>query len=161
MLAYLGLGANVGHAADTLKSATEVIRALPSIDGLTSASIYRSQALEVADKQADYYNTVLAVQCTCTAMELLAQTQAIEQQFGRTRPYWHAPRTLDIDLLLYGAASVAHPLLQLPHPRLTARRFCLEPLLELHPDGQHPLLGRLESYRAALRGQELSVYAAV
>ncbi len=91
----------------------------------------------------DYLNAVAALDTTLEPEALLQALHAIEAQQGRDRPYHHAPRTLDLDLLLYGERVVHTPRLTVPHPRLHLRAFVLAPLLELQPDLEHPELGSL------------------
>jgi 2-amino-4-hydroxy-6-hydroxymethyldihydropteridine diphosphokinase len=82
----------------------------------------------------DYLNAVVELRTTLTAMDVLALLQALENQAGRERPYRNAPRTLDLDLLLYGDAHIEAPALEVPHPRMWGRAFVLLPLAELAPE---------------------------
>jgi 2-amino-4-hydroxy-6-hydroxymethyldihydropteridine diphosphokinase len=98
---------------------------------LQASSFYRSAPVDSSGP--DYINAVAEVATTLTAPHLLAALQAIEQAAGRERPYVNAPRTLDLDLLLFGSARVASVLLTVPHPRMWERAFVLRPLHELAP----------------------------
>ncbi len=129
LLAYIGLGANLGDAADTVRTAIEGLNRMPASRVLAVSSLYRSAPIE-ADGP-DFINAVAALQTTLTAYELLAQLQALEAEFGRERPYQNAPRTLDLDLLLYGDRQIATDDLTVPHARLHQRAFVLLPLAEL------------------------------
>jgi 2-amino-4-hydroxy-6-hydroxymethyldihydropteridine diphosphokinase len=138
--AYVALGANLGDAAAALRQAIESLQGLPStVLGLRSA-LYKTAPLDsdCADQPRgpgdDYINAVVQLETTLSAPALLVQLQQIEQQAGRQRPYRNAPRTLDLDLLLYGSASIASEQLSVPHPRMWQRAFVLVPLAEIAPD---------------------------
>ncbi|MDI1245300.1 MAG: 2-amino-4-hydroxy-6-hydroxymethyldihydropteridine diphosphokinase [Rhodoferax sp.] len=132
VLAYLALGANLGDAQATLRAATVSIAALPATRLVAASSLYRTAPLESTGP--DYLNAVMAVATRLNAPELLECLQQIENLAGRERPYRNAPRTLDLDLLLYGHASIDSPALQVPHPRMFERAFVLLPLAEIAPD---------------------------
>ena len=143
--AYVGLGANLGDALGTLREAVARLRALPSTRLASVSSLYRTAPIDSTGP--DYLNAVAALDTALSPEALLAALQAIELDHGRERPYRNAPRTLDLDLLLHGAAVRTTPMLTLPHPRLDQRAFVLHPLLELAPDvcdpAGTPLAGRL------------------
>lgn len=129
--AYVALGANLGDAAQTLRDA---LRALDKVSGvrlLRASSLYRTAPIDSSGP--DYINAVAEVGTTLTAPALLSAMQAIENAAGRERPYHNAPRTLDLDLLLYGNACIASPTLTVPHPRMNERAFVLVPLAEVAP----------------------------
>lgn len=130
--AFVGLGANLGDAGRALADALQGIASLPGTRLVRSSRIYRSAPVDAGGP--DYLNAVAQLQTQLTAPELLAQLQALEQAAGRERPYRNAPRTLDLDLLLYGDARIASALLTVPHPRMRERAFVLLPLQELAPD---------------------------
>ena len=129
--AYIGLGANLGDPAQALRSAILHLGAIPGVRLLQSSSLYRSAP--VGSSGPDYINAVVEVATTLNAPSLLTAMQAIELGAGRERPYVNAPRTLDLDLLLYGSAGIASPSLTLPHPRMWGRAFVLLPLHEIAP----------------------------
>jgi 2-amino-4-hydroxy-6-hydroxymethyldihydropteridine diphosphokinase len=131
VVAYVGLGANLGDAQQALHEALAAIARVPGTRLLRSSRVYRSAPVEAAGP--DYFNAVAQVETTCTAPDLLEQLQAVERAAGRERPYRNAPRTLDLDLLLYGGARIDSPLLTVPHPRMRERAFVLLPLRELAP----------------------------
>ena len=129
--AYVGLGANLGDAVRAVNDAIDRISQLAATTITARSSLYRSAPVGAGGP--DYTNAVVALQTRLSAPELLAQLQRIEQDAGRTRPYRNAPRTLDLDLLLFGSASVASERLTLPHPRMMERAFVLLPLAQIAP----------------------------
>ena len=130
--AYVALGANLGDAQATLRWALAAIGRLDGCHLTASSSLYRTAPIDSSGP--DYLNAVAAVQTTGTAPDLLARLHQLEQQAGRDRPYRNAPRTLDLDILLYGSAHVHSPRLTIPHPRMGQRAFVLVPLAEIAPD---------------------------
>lgn len=129
--AYVALGANLGDAADTLRKALQALGGTRGLRFVKASSLYRTAPIESSGP--DYLNAVAEVATTLTAPALLHALQAIENAAGRERPYRNAPRTLDLDLLLYGRASVDSPELTVPHPRMRERAFVLVPLAEIAP----------------------------
>lgn len=127
--AFVGLGANLGAAVATLASAFTALSGLPHTRLVARSSIYRSAPID-ADGP-DYVNAVAQLRTALEPEALLAGLQAIEQAHGRERPYPNAPRTLDLDLLLYGSRRIEAPGLTVPHPRLHRRAFVLAPLAEI------------------------------
>ena len=132
VLAWIGLGANLGDRRATLRTALAVLGALPCTRVQRVSSLYGSAPLDAGGP--DYLNAVVQVQTTLAPHALLAQLQAIEQAAGRERPYRNAPRTLDLDILLYGDQVIDTPTLTVPHPRMPERAFVLHPLAELAPE---------------------------
>jgi len=147
--AYIGLGANLGDARAALDAAAAALAALPGTSGCARSSLYRSAPVD-ADGP-DFVNAVVALDTALDASAL----QAIEAAAGRERPYRHAPRVLDLDLLAHGDTRITTPALTLPHPRLQQRAFVLRPLLELAPDLVLPGLGRLADHLAATADQRI------
>lgn len=137
--AYVALGANLGDAAMALRQAVNAINALPQTQVRQTSSLYKTVPLDTdSSREApatgpDYFNAVVALQTGLSAPALLEQLQQIERLAGRERPYRNAPRTLDLDLLLYGSARIDSARLTLPHPRMTQRAFVLVPLAEIAP----------------------------
>lgn len=129
--AYIALGANLGDAADALSEALQALTACAGIDRVRASSFYRTAPVDCVGP--DYVNAVAHIDTTLDAMALLALLQALEQAAGRQRPYRNAPRTLDLDVLLYGSACIVSPHLTVPHPRMAQRAFVLVPLAELSP----------------------------
>ena len=134
VIAYVALGANLGDAAAALQQAIHDLNALPLTRVSKTSSIYRTAALGVdssCDSSPDYHNAVVELQTRLSAPDLLNHLQQIEQAAGRERPYLNAPRTLDLDLLLYGGGSIDSVNLTVPHPRMWQRAFVLVPLAEI------------------------------
>lgn len=129
--AYVALGANLGDAAGALRDALQALAQTSGISGLRCSRLYRSAPVDASGP--DFINAVAELRTVLSAPDLLDALQAIETDAGRLRPYRHAPRTLDLDLLLYGSASVSSPRLTVPHPRMWQRAFVLLPLAELAP----------------------------
>ncbi|GAB6083943.1 2-amino-4-hydroxy-6-hydroxymethyldihydropteridine diphosphokinase [Desulfuromonas carbonis] len=140
-MAYLGLGANLGAAVATLAAARDLLAALPQSRLVAASALYRTAPVGGPAGQPDYFNAVLALATALEPTLLLEHALAIEGHFGRRRLQRWGPRTLDIDLLLFGERLLDLPGLQLPHPRLHQRRFVLEPLCELAAELLHPRLG--------------------
>lgn len=133
IVAYIALGANLGDAAQAVRDAIQAINALPQIQVTKQSSLYRTAAQESDASSPDYINAVIEVLSTQPAYSLLEQLQKIEQKAGRERPYHNAPRTLDLDILLYGDAQIQTETLTIPHPRMWLRAFVLVPLAEIAP----------------------------
>jgi 2-amino-4-hydroxy-6-hydroxymethyldihydropteridine diphosphokinase len=134
--AYIGLGANLGaDLPATLTHAARALAALPRTHVVALSSAWRSARVDAGGP--DFLNAVAALETAIAPLELLDALQAIELAHGRERPYRNAPRTLDLDLLLYGDVSIDTPRLTLPHPRLAERAFVLRPLLEIAPELAH------------------------
>jgi 2-amino-4-hydroxy-6-hydroxymethyldihydropteridine diphosphokinase len=141
MLAYVGLGSNLGDRSATLHSAVELLGAEPGMQIVAVSSFRETEPWGLAD-QPRFLNGACAIETDLDPHELLSRLHAIELSLGRRRdgPRF-GPRTLDLDLLLYGSETVDDPDLAVPHPRLAERRFALEPLAELDselalPDGR-------------------------
>lgn len=144
--AYIGLGANLGDAIATIKQAAAELSALPGISKVALSGLYRSAPFEASGP--DYINAVASIDTAMTADQLLLALQDIELRHGRLRPYRNAPRSLDLDLLLYGDLRIDSAHLTVPHPRMHQRAFVLRPLLELAPDmqlDQGPVLSLLQA----------------
>lgn len=131
VLAHVALGANLGDARATVRDAIAALDRLPQTRLLRASALYRSAPWEACGP--DFINAVAAIETVLGAHELLHALQALELQAGRERPYRNAPRTLDLDLLLYGDAIIDSPELIVPHPRLRERAFVLLPLAEIAP----------------------------
>ncbi|MEN9996451.1 MAG: 2-amino-4-hydroxy-6-hydroxymethyldihydropteridine pyrophosphokinae [Pseudomonadota bacterium] len=128
---YVGLGANLGDAQQAVEAAVEAIGKLPNTQLLGCSSFYRSAPVDASGP--DYINAVIHIESRSNAYDLLRAFQAIENSAGRERPYRHAPRTLDIDMLLYGSARIDSTELTVPHPRMRERAFVMRPLADLAP----------------------------
>ena len=132
VLAYIALGANLGDAQASVLAAMQDIAGLPDTRLIDSSSLYRTAPMDATGP--DFVNAVVAVSTRLHVHALLHHLQQLENGAERQRPYRNAPRTLDLDILLYGHASVASPTLQVPHPRMWERAFVLVPLAEIAPD---------------------------
>jgi 2-amino-4-hydroxy-6-hydroxymethyldihydropteridine diphosphokinase len=138
--AAIALGSNLGDCRATLEQALEALDQLDGVRLLRRSSWYRSAP--VGPVQPDYLNGCALLEVTLAAEELLDRLLATEDRFGRVRAERWGPRTLDLDLILYGQQSLDTPRLQLPHPRLRERAFVLLPLEEIAPHWIDPLTGR-------------------
>lgn len=132
VLAYVGLGANLGDATATVLAAAQALREDAGITALRLSALYRTAPVDSSGP--DYVNAVAEIRTTHAPLALLAALQAIERLHGRERPYRNAPRTLDLDLLWYDGRHIQEPALTVPHPRMHERAFVLRPLRELFPD---------------------------
>lgn len=148
VIAYVGLGANLGDPVQSVLDAIGRIAELPHTAVLRESSLYRTAPVDALGPH--YINAVVELSTQLGASELLHHLQRIEAEAGRERPYRNAPRTLDLDLLLFGSATVCSEHLQVPHPRMYERAFVLVPLAEIAPD-------RVTAAQlAAVAGQELT-----
>jgi 2-amino-4-hydroxy-6-hydroxymethyldihydropteridine diphosphokinase len=129
--AYVGLGANLGDARTAMLQAFEALASWPGIEVKGRSALYRTAPHEA--QGPDFINAVACMDTRLTAPDLLDALQAIEHRAGRVRPYVNAPRSLDLDLLFYGDASMNSPRLTLPHPRWRERAFVLVPLADVWP----------------------------
>jgi 2-amino-4-hydroxy-6-hydroxymethyldihydropteridine diphosphokinase len=155
--AHVGLGANLGDARAALDAAITALSALPSTRCVAWSSYYRSAPIDSSGP--DYLNAVAELRTRLSPHELLAHLQAIETQHGRERPYRNAPRTLDLDLLLYGDTVLNSEVLTLPHPRLHERAFVLAPLAEIAPALVVPGRGAVQQLLAGVAGQSIEKLA--
>jgi len=143
--AYVGLGANLGDRERTLRAAVDALAAEEGIEVVSVSTLRETEPVGVGE-QPRFLNGAAELETTLTARALLDRLLALEQRFGRVRiPGEHGPRTLDLDLLLYGDEVIDEPGLTVPHPRLHERRFVLEPLAELASGLIVPGRGDMES----------------
>jgi 2-amino-4-hydroxy-6-hydroxymethyldihydropteridine diphosphokinase len=143
--AYVGLGANLGDREGTIRAAVAALGEEEGIEVVAVSTLRDTEPVGVGE-QPRYLNGVAALETTLTPRRLLERLLEVEQRFGRVRvPAEHGPRTLDLDLLLYGDEAIDEPGLTVPHPRLHERRFVLEPLAELAPGLVVPGRGDMES----------------
>ncbi len=132
VIAYVALGANLGDPVSAVHAALDALAGASGLRLLRASSLYRTAPHEA--QGPDFINAVAEVATTLNAPQLLTALQSIEQAAGRERPFRNAPRTLDLDLLLYGDARIESPALTVPHPRWRERAFVLLPLAELAPE---------------------------
>ncbi|MCK5362228.1 MAG: 2-amino-4-hydroxy-6-hydroxymethyldihydropteridine diphosphokinase [Gammaproteobacteria bacterium] len=139
--AYIGIGSNLEQPVHQVLQARDALARLPNTRLLEFSPLYRNPALGPG-RQPDYVNAVAAIETRLAAHELLDALQAVEANQGRVRGsnQW-APRTLDLDLLLYGDSELGDECLTVPHPRLAQRAFVLKPLLDIAPNLDVPGLG--------------------
>ena len=146
--AYVGLGANLGDREQTLSAAVDALAGEMGIEVVAVSTLRETEPVGVGE-QPRFLNGAAELDTTLTARDLLDRLLAVEQRFGRVRiPGEHGPRTLDLDLLLYGDEVLEEPGLTVPHPRVHERRFVLEPLAELTPGLFVPGHGDVESLLA-------------
>ena len=149
--AFVGLGSNLGEREVTLRAAIGRLRGLPDVEVIEVSSFRDTEPVGPVD-QPRFLNGVVELETGLTARALLGALLELERAFGRDRSAGppHGPRTLDLDLLLYGAETINEPLLNVPHPRLHERQFVLEPLAELDPDLEVPGQGSVQALLAKL-----------
>lgn len=152
-LAYIALGSNLGDSVVLVKQALQALAALPECQLTAQSRLYRSAPIDAGGD--DYINAVVQLSTQLHANELLRALQSIELRHGRHRSYQNAPRTLDLDLLLFEQQQIAEPDLQVPHPRMHLRAFVLQPLLEIAPQIEIPGLGRAAQFLPATANQAL------
>jgi len=152
--AYIGIGANLGDARANVQDAIARLARLPGATLLAASSSYRTAPIDSSGD--DYINAVAHITTSLPAQALLQALHAIEAAHGRERPYRNAPRTLDLDLLLYGDEQISSATLTVPHPRLTERAFVLVPLLELAPAIAVPGLGPSLAFLPKVADQAIS-----
>lgn len=136
MRAGIALGSNLGRRLAHLQEARDLLARL-AVPGssLLKAPVYQTSPVGCPGDSPDFYNTVVEIEFAGTPLELLARTQAIEEKLGRaSSPERNAPRIIDVDLLYFGDETLDTDRLVLPHPRLTSRRFVLQPLADIRPD---------------------------
>jgi 2-amino-4-hydroxy-6-hydroxymethyldihydropteridine diphosphokinase len=131
VMAFVGLGANLGDAQSTVLQAIARLGQFDQTTLVAQSSLFLTAPVDAAGD--DYVNAVVQLRTSLPAVILLQALQELELVFGRERPYRNAPRTLDLDLLLYGSEQIASDQLTVPHPRMTERAFVLLPLLQIDP----------------------------
>jgi 2-amino-4-hydroxy-6-hydroxymethyldihydropteridine diphosphokinase len=148
--AYVGLGANLGPKEVTILRAVDLLGAAEGVTLLELSQLRETEPVGVVD-QPPFLNGAVALETTLSPLELLELLLGIEQELGRVRgeDRW-GPRTIDLDLLVYGDKVVDEPGLRVPHPLLHERKFALEPLAELEPDLDVPGLGKVSEALARL-----------
>jgi 2-amino-4-hydroxy-6-hydroxymethyldihydropteridine diphosphokinase len=140
VISYLGIGSNLGDPVQQCRTALQEISSLKNVQLLRRSSLYRTQPVGTVT-QGWFVNGVLEIRTTFTAVQLFKATQWVEQGLGRVRAEKWGPRTIDIDLLLFGQEIVEMGDLIVPHPEMHKRRFVLVPMNEIAPYVIHPLYG--------------------
>ena len=153
-LAYVGVGSNLDGPQRQVAQALGELDGIPGTRVVKRSSLYRSAPVGYA-AQPEFVNAVAALDTTLDPEALLGELQAIEARHGRSRSFANAPRSLDLDLLLYGDAEQRTARLTLPHPRMHERAFVLKPLGELEPGIAIPGRGRALDLLAACAGQRV------
>ena len=138
-MAYIGIGSNLGDRAGHCRRAVEEIRRLTDTMVIQHSSLYDTEPMELPD-QGSFINGVVAISTGLPPLKLLSACQKVEQLLGRQRFIRYGPRTIDLDILLYGQRVMETVELILPHPKLHLRRFVLVPLVEIAPETVHPIL---------------------
>jgi 2-amino-4-hydroxy-6-hydroxymethyldihydropteridine diphosphokinase len=147
--AYIALGSNLDEPVRQLRAGLAALAALPDIRLTSVSSLYRSEAVGYRD-QPDFVNAVAQIETSLKPGELLAALLELERRQGRVRAFPNAPRTLDLDILLYGNRVVHEPGLTIPHPRMHERAFVIVPLAEIAPDALVPGRGRAQDLVAGV-----------
>lgn len=153
VVAYIGIGANLGDARAMVEAALARLGQLPQTRLTGQSNLFQTAPIESSGD--DFINAVGRIETGLTAQALLEQLQALEEMAGRERPYPNAPRTLDLDLLLYGEQKINTATLTVPHPRMTMRAFVLIPLLQIDPFIAIPGKGAAHQFAPAVAGQAI------
>lgn len=151
-IAYIGIGSNVGEPQAQVARALRELEGLPDTRLIRYSSLYETEPVGLRD-QPGFINAVALVDTALSPRALLDELLDIEQRHGRVRAVKNGPRTLDLDILLYGNVRVHEEGLTIPHPRMHERGFVLEPLLEVDADCEIPGLGRAAQFRKQALGQ--------
>ena len=151
-LAYVGLGANIGDTRAQVLLALDELDRLPQTRVTGRSSLYRSAPLGNPD-QPEFVNAVAQLETGLSAACLLDSLMQMERRHGRERSFRNAPRTLDLDLLLYGEERIETPALSVPHPRMHERAFVLRPLLEIDPEVSVPGKGKARTLLESCKSQ--------
>ncbi len=152
--AYVGIGSNLGNVRGNVENVLQQLDSLPKTRRTGQSNLFRTAPLDATGD--DYVNAVVRLDTQLDAHELLRQLQAIEQAYGRERPYPNAPRTMDLDILLYGGQKISTEVLTVPHPRLTQRAFVLIPLLQIDPLIAIPGQGPAHAFAPGVAGQVIN-----
>ncbi len=151
--AYIGVGANLGDARGSVENAIRQLDQLSATRLTARSSLFRTAPIDAGGD--DYINAVVRIDTQLAPENLLHELQAIEQASGRNRPFVNAPRTLDLDILLYGDQEISSESLIVPHPRLTQRAFALIPLLQIDPLITIPGKGAAHGFAPAVAEQRI------
>ncbi|MBS3761887.1 MAG: 2-amino-4-hydroxy-6-hydroxymethyldihydropteridine diphosphokinase [Candidatus Brocadiia bacterium] len=138
-IVFIGLGSNIGDRRANLEGAVRALEEQDRIDVLKVSEFHETEPVG-GPPQGNFLNAVAKVKTQLAPETLLEKLQSIEKDFGRERSVRWGPRTLDLDILLYGSEVIKQPALQIPHPRMHERRFVLVPLCEISPEAYHPKL---------------------
>lgn len=147
--AYIALGSNLSEPQRQLRTAFDALARLPDTQLIARSSLYRSAPVGYAD-QPDFVNAVAAIRTALAPRALLGKLLELEREQGRVREFVNAPRTLDLDIVLYGEQMIHEPGLSVPHPRMHERAFVVVPLAEIAPDALVPGRGRVRELLAGV-----------
>jgi len=147
MLCYIGIGSNLGDREKYIKNAIEKLKETEGIEVKKISNIYETEPVG-GPKQGDYLNGVMEIETWLKPRELITELQKIEKQLGRIRSVKNAPRTIDLDILLYGDKKIDEPGLKVPHPRMHERDFVIKPLKDL---GMHYVGNGFKPFPASAR----------
>lgn len=150
---FIGIGSNLGDAEANVRWAIDRLGHTAGSRLTGQSSLFRTAPIDAGGD--DYINAVVRIETILLPEELLQALQSIEQNMGRERPYRNAPRTLDLDLLLYGSQAISMDSLTVPHPRMTQRAFVLIPLLQIDPFITIPGQGPAHAFVPAVAGQAI------
>jgi 2-amino-4-hydroxy-6-hydroxymethyldihydropteridine diphosphokinase len=152
--AIVGIGANLGDAVVQVRSAIDAVAGLPGTSLVAASSLYRTAPVGYT-AQPDFVNAAALIETKLAPRALLDALRAVEARFGRGRAFKDAPRTLDLDLLLYDGLQIDEPGLVVPHPRLHERAFALAPVVEIDPECVIPGRGPANEWLARCSGQRI------
>ena len=155
--AFIGFGGNIGDTRQIITDAIVCLALRSELQILAKSCFYQSAPLEATGD--DYINAVIEIETQLSPYGLLHVCQAVEQEFGRERPYANAPRTIDLDILSFEGVSQTDTELTIPHPRIIERSFVLLPLLEIAPDFFLPNWGELKAYLPKVADQRIEKLA--
>jgi 2-amino-4-hydroxy-6-hydroxymethyldihydropteridine diphosphokinase len=156
---FLSLGSNLGDRERNIKRACEMLAAMEGFEWITASSIYVTPPVDMEEGVPNFLNIVVKGQFDFTPMELLRNLEEMENKLGRESKGDKQPRTIDIDILLFGDKRFKNEYLTIPHPRMTKRAFVLVPLLQIEPDIVYPLTGKkLENYLNQKEADSLILY---
>lgn len=153
-IAFVGIGSNLEEPERQVREAFAELDRLPHTRVVKQSSLYRSAPVGHA-AQPDFVNAVAQLETGLSAERLLAELQDIESRHGRQRSFPNAPRTLDLDVLLFGNSELDAPGLRIPHPRMHERAFVLKPLVEISPEIAIPRLGSARALLGSCAGQNI------
>jgi len=138
--AYIALGSNLGDRKRNMEAAIEKLARIDGVEVTKASSFYETEPVG-GPPQGMYLNAVLEIECSLSAGELLRELRRVENELGRKRPGKNYPRTIDLDILLFGNDVIDEREVKVPHPRMHERSFVLDPLNEIAPNVPHPVLG--------------------
>ncbi|MCX6829944.1 MAG: 2-amino-4-hydroxy-6-hydroxymethyldihydropteridine diphosphokinase [candidate division Zixibacteria bacterium] len=156
---FLSLGSNLGDREGNLVKAAEMIAHLEGFEAVAFSPVYLSAAVEMAQPAPDFLNMVIKGDYIYSPLELLNNLERLEKKLGRTGKGNYQPRSIDIDLLLFGKEIIETERLSVPHRKMTERTFILAPLLQIEPDLIHPVTGKkMASYLDEEEKNQLIMY---